>query len=381
MGSVFRQKTRRKDGRVVVRRTWMMKYYVAGKPIIESSKTVLKMKALKLCQEKEIDGGRGMPVGPAVGKLTFADGVKLVEADYAAEGYKSLKTVQRRIRLHLAPAFGHWKLADLKATHATQYARDRRLAGASVATVNRELDVLRRMGTLAVSAGLLLHYPTIKGSQEHNTRTGFFEREAFESVRAHLPAALRPVVTFAYITGWRIDSEILPLQWRQVDLDANEVRLDPGTTKNDEGRVFRLTTELRDLLIGQQQARDQLAARGLICPWVFVRLVAKGRGGTKYPKPIKRFNKAWKAACTLAGQPGKIPHDFRRTAVRNMVRRGIPERVAMRMTGHKTRSVFERYNIVSAGDLADAALKLDGLGAGSTTGSTDAVPQLRLPWV
>ena len=79
------------------------------------------------------------------------------------------------------------------------------------------------------------------------------------------------------------------------------------------------------------------------------------------PKPIRRFDKAWKAACTAAGCPGRIPHDFRRTAIRNMVRRGVPERVAMQLAGHKTRSVFERYNIVSDGDLRTAATQLRGL--------------------
>jgi len=94
---------------------------------------------------------------------------------------------------------------------------------------------------------------------------------------------------------------------------------------------------------------------------VFFRLVAQGRGGEKEPKQIRAFKKVWQAACVAAGCSGRIPHDLRRTAVRNMVRRGVPERVAMQLTGHKTRSVFERYNIVSDGDLRTAALQLRGL--------------------
>ncbi len=98
---------------------------------------------------------------------------------------------------------------------------------------------------------------------------------------------------------------------------------------------------------------------GHICPYVFFREVADGRGGEKKPKPITSLNKASKAACLAAGCPGRIPHDMRRIAVRNLVRAGISEQVAMRMTGHKTRSVFERYNIVSGGDLKDAARLLN----------------------
>jgi integrase len=195
--------------------------------------------------------------------------------------------------------------------------------------------------------------------QERNVGTGFLEPDQFEADRAYLPPYVRPVVTFAYLTGWRVPSEILPLEWRQVDFAAGEVRLDPGTTKNGEGRVFPFTTELRTVLQAQHAEHLRLKKAGQVEPWVFFRMVAKGRGGAQEPQPIVRFNGVWKSACRAAGCPGRIPHDLRRTAVRNLVRAGIPERVAMQLTGHKTRSVFERYNIVSDGDLRDAARKLD----------------------
>jgi integrase len=169
------------------------------------------------------------------------------------------------------------------------------------------------------------------------------------------------VIEFAYITGWRIPSEVLTLEWRQVDFKAGEVRLDPETTKNREGRVFPITDDLRRLLEARQQEHLRLKSAGLIVPRVFVRMVATGRNGTKEPRPIQAFTKAWKAACMAAGCPGRIPHDLRRTAIRNMVRRGLAERVSMQLAGHQTRSVFERYNIVSDGDLRAAAAKLQGL--------------------
>ena len=130
----------------------------------------------------------------------------------------------------------------------------------------------------------------------------------------------------------------------------------PHTTKNDEGRTFPFTDALERLLEAQRAEHERLKAEGVICPWVFHRSNRKVKG-----KRITTFIKAFRAACTKAGCPGRIPHDLRRTAVRNLVRAGVPERVAMQMTGHKTRSVFERYNIVSECDLVEAAKKLNTL--------------------
>jgi integrase len=152
-----------------------------------------------------------------------------------------------------------------------------------------------------------------------NHRRSLDERAQFETVRSHLPDALQPVVTAAFVTGWRIASEILPLQRRHVNLDVGELRLDPGTTKNREGRVFTMTRELRVLFEAQKAERDLVAqACGEICPWVFFRMVATGRGGQKRPRRIVSLTKAWAVACRAAGCPGRIPHDLRRSAARNV---------------------------------------------------------------
>jgi integrase len=230
----------------------------------------------------------------------------------------------------------------------------------SDAEINRELAHLKRIFSLAIRDGVIGRKPHIPMMDERGrVRTGFFEAEMLASVLAHLPAENRPVIRFAATTGWRIASEVLPLQWRQVDMDAGEVRLDPGTTKNGDGRVFPMTANLRALLKEREADRDRVKKAGHICPYVFFREVADGRGGEKKPHHIISLTKGWKAACRLAGCPGRIPHDLRRTAIRNLVRSGVPERVAMRLTGHKTPSVFARYDIVSEGDLRDAVAKLD----------------------
>lgn len=195
--------------------------------------------------------------------------------------------------------------------------------------------------------------PDITMLKEAAPRAGFFEKDQLDAVLAHLPAELRAVFRFMYVTGWRDHSEVLALQWRRhVDFAAQRVSLDAGETKNDDARVFPFTHELEAILREQSgYTRAVERERGMIIPWVFHR-----RG-----KRIKDFYGAWRTACTKAGCPGRVPHDFRRTAVRNLVRAGTPERVAMKLTGHKTRAVFDRYHIVTEADLRDAAERLNSL--------------------
>ncbi len=343
-------------------KTWWIRYYRGGRRHEESSHSTKKQAAIDLLKIREGDVAKGVPISAKVGQLRWEEAAREILADYRTNGRRSVDTVERRIRLHLAPWFGGRRLSTLTTSDVRAFVVHRQDRGASNGEINRELTVLKRVFSLAIQAGKLLHKPHIPMLKENNTRTGFFEADQFTAVLGHLPAELRPMIEFAYVTGWRIDSEVKPLEWRSVDFAGGEVRLDPHTTKNDEGRVFPLTDDLRGLLEAQKAYADRLTlACGQIVPWVFFREIAKGRGGAKHPKPITSFTKAWKAAVTAAGCPGRIPHDLRRTAVRNMVRRGVPERVAMMLSGHKTRSVFERYNIVSESDLRAAADQLGGL--------------------
>lgn len=351
---------------------YSIRYYDArGRRRTESSKSARLEDANRLLRKRLQAKDDGLPVDPQIGKLRFEEAAEDLLNDYRMNGRKSLGEAERRTRKHLQPFFNRRRMSTITTSEIRSYITERqqtliitgkgdneRRRNVSNGEINRELTTLKRMFSLAMEAAKLLHKPYIPMLKENNVRTGFFERAPFEAVRAHLPANLRGLVTFAYITGWRIDSEVFPLQWRRVDVTERlspdqdipgSVRLDPGTTKNDQGRVFPFTSELRAVLMTARAVTDMLREQGQICPWVF------HRNG----KPIKSFLKAWRKACRAAGQPGMIPHDFRRTAVRNIVRSGVPERVAMHLTGHKTRSVFERYNIVSDCDLAIAARKLD----------------------
>ena len=335
---------------------WWIRYYRNGGRHEESSRSGKKQVAIDLLKIREGDIAKGVPVSARVNQLRFNEAAQDVTNDYRSNGHRSLEQLQRGIRLHLLPFFGDRRMSQINTADIRRYITARQQEGAANATINRETTALGRMYTLAAQAGKVLHRPYVPKLRENNVRTGFFERDEFEGVRAALPDRLRPVVTFAYFTGWRVPSEILSLQWRLIDRTAGIVRLDVGTTKNDAGRVFPygdLLPELADTVETQWRVHERLQANGVLSPWVFPRLRGSDPG-----RRIGSFRKSWIKACVHAGYPGRVPHDFRRTAVRNLTRAGVPERVAMMLTGHKTRSVFDRYDIVNENDLREAVAKL-----------------------
>ncbi len=339
MGTIYRQ-----PGRSV----WMLKYYRGGRAIYESSKTDDHDKAEATLKIREGDIAKGAPVSGR--QLRFRDAVGDVENDYRVNGRKSLGHLKRRIALHLMPFFGRRRLAAIDAVSIREYVVERQGQGAKPASINRELAIIKRAFALAMQSGRVYVKPHIPMLEEHNVRAGFFSPEQFEAVRQALPEELRPVATFAYYTGWRVPSEVLSLRWHQVDRARGIVRLEPGTTKNAEAREFPYTAipALKDTIEAQFAVLEQIEKQGAACPWVF------HRAG----KPIRRYDVAWHAACVAAGCPGRIPHDFRRTAVRNLVNAGVPEKTAMLLTGHKTRSVFDRYHILDGTDLRAAVERL-----------------------
>jgi integrase len=351
------QTTRRGDGEIFLRgKMYAVRYYVNGRRKMVSARTSKLGKAQTFLRKllKDKDDGNSTTLNGA--RLRISDGLARVVTDYKNNDLKSVANVERRIKKHLTPFFGNRRMVTIASADIERFKEERRAAGATNAEINRELAIVRRAFRLAK----LPHPVTML--KEAAARSGFFAPDQFAAVCAHLSPALVDVVTFAYITGWRVRSEVLPLEWRHVDFDAREVRLDAGKTKNGEPRVFPFTASLAELLESRKAIKDELARNGEIVRHVF------HRNG----KPIRAFYTAWRNACRAAGVPGRLVHDFRRTAVRNLDRAGVSRKVAMEMVGHKTQSIYDRYRIITNSDLHDAAGKLDALDSlttGSKTGS------------
>ncbi len=346
-------------------KTWWIQYFQNGHPYRESSGSSKKMAARELLKKRMGEISEGKAPAVRFDKVMFKDLADDFLTAYKINQRKSIARAQRSVN-HLLEEFKRNRANAITTPKINEYIKKRLEEGAANATVNRELAALKTIMNLAAqqTPRKIEHVPHIPMLEENNVRKGFFEHGDFIALRDALPSYLKPFITFAYKTGWR-ESEIADLTWSQVDLDAGIVRLEPGTTKNDEGRTVFLDTELQQLFKNQLEERKRTHR---LTEYVF-----PNHDGTSR---IKDFRYKWNEGCRSAGlgygyrldgkyveewqaklPAGPILHDFRRTAVRNMVRSGVPETVAMKISGHKTRSVFDRYNIVSEEDLKQAAAK------------------------
>jgi len=231
--------TRARDfGRIFLRgRIYWVRYRVGGKEYVETTRSESPREAERLLNRRQAELGLGVFTAPDVKRTTFDDLAAMIHDDYAVNERRSTERLAASLK-HLTRAFAGARALTLTADRLTAYARDRREAGAAPATIRNELNALKRAFKLARRAGKVAGIPEFPRLAAANIRTGFFEHEDFGAVLAELPAALRGPLEFAYLTGWRVPSEILPLTWDRVDFTAGVVRLDVGSTKNREGRTF-----------------------------------------------------------------------------------------------------------------------------------------------
>ena len=337
----------RGDGRIFQRKgskRWWIAYYVNGKEHREpGGKTPTEARKLLRQRHREILGDRF--VGPSEKRLTVDDLLDALITHLEMKGAKSLV----QIRSHLKPIrefFGLDRAVDVTAARIEEFMAARLAAGKAKATVNRGIQPLKHAFNLAYRQDRISKVPYIPLLREDNARQGFFEHEEFQAVVNRLPDPIDDIARFAYFSGWR-KGEILNLCWEAVDRKGREIRL--MTSKSGHGRVLPLEGELWAVIERRWKARKFKKGAGVNGLSEFVFHISGRR--------IREFRKSWATACKEAKVPGRLFHDLRRTAVRNMVRAGVPQSVAMAISGHRTISMFLRYNITSDEDRREAMRK------------------------
>ncbi len=335
-GSLYRQKNSS---------VWWVKYYRNGKAYRESTHTTDEKEAQDFLTRRLGEIVTGNFSGPKTERIRIDELADDLLRDYRINGKRSLDDVDARWKLHLKPFFGDLRAVDVSSDLVARYVDKRQAQKAKNATINRELAALKRMFHLGQKATppKVNRIPGFPRLAENNVRKGFLEDAQYELLFGSSSENwFRAIVEVGRTYGWRV-GELLSMRTKQVDLISRTIRLEPGTTKNRDGREVTMTRRVHELLklcVFGKQPDD----------FVFTR-----SNGT----PVRDFRGTWEKACEKAGVPGLLFHDLRRTAARNLRKAGVAEGVIMKIGGWRTRSVFERYAIVSQADIADAIGKLE----------------------
>lgn len=346
----------RGDGRVFQRgRIWWIAYSGpspdGAQEIRESSESDSEQTARKLLKERlrEVANHRSGVrafAGPRAEKVTVGDLLDDLEEDYRQRRIKSMRRTLSHAKA-IREYFGSERAMSITATHIRAYVKMRSADGIANATINRETGLLSAAFNLALKEDRITRRPHIPHLPEGEARKGFFEPAEHELMLKHLDPLMGEMARFAYESGWRRE-EIRTLRWEHVDRAMQEVRL--TDSKNGNGRVLPLRDDLAGVIERQWAARTYTKRSGTVALSEFVFHVS-GR-----PVSDSQFSRLWDRAREAAGATvkGRIFHDYRRTAVRNMTRAGVQRSVAKEITGHVSDSIFERYNITSTADRVDA---------------------------
>lgn len=321
------------------RNLWM-KFSVEGRVYQQSANTESRREARDKLNAEILKHASGDAVTD--GRVTVDNLYEVLVSDYRING-KAVEWAERVWRVHLQPFFGGMLAKNVGTDTLSRYIEARRDKKASNGTINRELSLLQRSFMLGyesqprkVARPLRFHRLA-----ESRPRQGFIEQKQYDALaRNCCDLFMRSMLALAYSFGFR-KAELLTLKVSDVDLAAGTIRL--RDSKNGEPRKVALTQDTRNLLTACVAGKGPEDA-------VFTRSKRKA---------VSDFRGTWEKITLAAGVPGLLFHDLRRSAVRNMVRAGIPEVVCMKVSGHKTRAVFDRYNITSERDLADAARKIE----------------------
>jgi integrase len=323
---------------------WWCAYYFQGQEIRESAGDTQKQAQAYLTSRLQ-----SIQVGKFRGVQADRVTVAILVDEHLAELQNREVKSRRDIKSHLKPVLerlGATRALDLTPSHIHAYIAERRAAGKANGTISQELSHLRAALNAAFKHERLPKQIYVPMAGTGKPRRGFLEVEAFDAILANLDGVHRDMTEFAYLTGWRYE-EVTSLTWDCVDLASREIRL--PDSKNDEGRTLPIIPLFAHVLERRWQER------AIGCSRVFhLRGMSIGVS----------WREAFESAAEAAGYPaglandGLIPHDMRRSAVRNMVRAGVPETVAMTISGHRSRNIFSRYNITSTDDQAKAFERL-----------------------
>jgi integrase len=328
---------------------WWIKYYDKALPVYESSRSPREDDAKRLLRKRLGEMATGKFRGIAPERTTLEELFDLVVADYREKGKRSVYDLECRLNRHLRPKLGSMRAADFGTSALRRYMSARQRDKAEPATINRELNILKRAFSLGFrhEPPLVNHKPQIDKLPELNTRTGFLEKADYERLLAELPAYLKLALVIGYHTGCRL-GELMSLRWVDVNLDSKEPAfiIRAEVAKNNCHRIVPVYGDMLPALLRQKAQRDE--------KYPTLEYVFHDSTGQR----LRTFYKAWASACQRAKLDGQLFHDLRRSAVRNMIRAKIPENIAMAISGHKTRHVFDRYNIITEKDLVDAGAKL-----------------------